>query len=106
MRREAQDSHAAHRDAQHKQAQQYAHEEPLKRSYERVVSGDEAIDDAADDALPPDELTAESSQPAPVAAAPRSAAAIDAEVAQDLAASTGSSPAKYGSLKGKDHTAA
>ena len=101
MRREPHDSHAAHRDAQHKQAQDSAHEEPLKRSYERVVSGEKPVDDATDDALPPDQPTA--AEPGPAAAAQPSAAEIEAEVAQEMAATSGSSPAKYGSLKGKDH---
>jgi hypothetical protein len=103
MRRESHDSHAAHRDAQRKEAQEFAHEEPLKRSYERVVNGEEAPDEMTGEVLPAE-------QPAPGVAesphasdAPQSPADVDAEVAQELAAISGSSPAKYGSLKGKDH---
>lgn len=101
MRREAHDTHAANRDAQEKGNR--ANEEPLKRSYERAVNGEAPVDDADDGLLPSENTTAAASESVPAAEAQPSAADVDAEVAQELASISGSSPARYGSLKGKDH---
>ncbi len=51
MRREQPGTHAAHREQEHQNPPAHAVEEPRKRSYERVIDGEEAFPDDLTDGL-------------------------------------------------------
>lgn len=59
MRREQPGSHAAHRDEEHQNPPAHAIEEPRKRSYERVIDGEEAFPDDLTDGLTKQDLPEE-----------------------------------------------
>jgi len=58
MQREQPGSHAAHRDEEHQNPPGHATEEPRKRSYERVIDGEEAFPDDLTDGLTSEGLPA------------------------------------------------
>ncbi|HEY4321529.1 MAG TPA: hypothetical protein VGM77_10165 [Gemmatimonadales bacterium] len=104
MRREQHDSHAAHKDEQHKETHVHADSEPRSRAFERNVEGvskfsdDATVDPAdADLAMPP-----ATRDPTPVREAIETQEGADREVDQELAWVSGSSEAKYNSLKKED----
>ncbi len=51
MRREQPGTHAAHREEEHQHPPTHAIEEPRKRSYERVIDGEEPFPDDLTDGL-------------------------------------------------------
>ena len=63
MRREQAGTHGAHRDEEHQNPPGSAVEEPRKRSYERVVDGEEPFPDDLTDGLTSQELPAEKADP-------------------------------------------
>lgn len=104
MRREQPDSHAAHKDEQHKQPQVHADDEARSRAFERNAEGvskfsDDAIVDPADADLAAVPATP---NPTPVRAAIETQESVDRDVDQELAWISGSTDAKYNSLKKED----
>jgi len=64
MRREQPGTHGAHRDEEHRNPPIHALEEPKKRSYERMIDGEEPFPDELTDGLTAEGLPIELEQPA------------------------------------------
>lgn len=100
MRREYHDTHSAHYEARQRQARARASAEPLKRSYERIVAGEEAFpDELVAEPVAADAAETEVVEAAPVEARKQTPEELEREVDQTLAWRTGSGETKYGSLK-------
>jgi len=63
MQREQPGTHGAHRDEEHQDPPAHAVEEPRKRSYERVIDGEEPFPDDLTDGLTAEQLPIEKVDP-------------------------------------------
>lgn len=63
MRREQPGTHGAHRDEEHQDSPAHAVEQPRKRSYERVIDGEEPFPDDLTDGLNAAQLPVDKVEP-------------------------------------------